>query len=112
MPEKPSPVSERPIGQEESVARSLQELTTPHEDNIDFLSDLDDEDILNITALKIWGEVTGFDIFKEFCHHFERLRVSRNRLGRREIGATIGLSSGGIIPRQKSLRDLLGSLRL
>lgn len=112
MPEKPSPVSERPIGQEESIARSLQELTTPIGENIDFLTDLDDEDILYISALKIWGETTGFKIFNDFCDNFERLRVSRSRLGRREIGATIGLSSGGIVTRQKSLRDLLGSLRL
>ncbi|MEM1543731.1 MAG: hypothetical protein QW795_03515 [Candidatus Bathyarchaeia archaeon] len=110
--EKPSPVSERPIGQEESVARSLQELTTPHGDNIDFLTDLDDEDILNISALKVWSDLTGFEVFKEFCNYFERLRVSRLRLGRKEIGATIGLSSGGLIQRQKSLRDLLGSLRI
>ena len=112
MQEKPSPVSERPIGQEESIARSLQELTTPTEDNIDFLSDLNDEEILNISALKLWGEETGFDVFKKFCHHIERLKVSRNRWGRKEIGATISLSGGGIIQRQKSLRDLFSSLRI
>lgn len=112
MPERPLPVSDRPIGQEESIAKSLQELTTPEEENIDFLTDLDEEDILNIAALKTWGKTTGFDILIDFCTHVERLRVSRNRLGRREIGATISMSSGGMIQRHKGLRDLLGSLRL
>lgn len=113
MPEeKPAPVSERPIGQEESIAKSLQELTAPSEENIDFLSDLDDEEILHISALKVWGNTTGFDIFNKFCNNIERLKVSRNRWGRKEIGATISLSGGGIIQRQKSLRDLFSSLRI
>lgn len=113
MPEeKPSPVSERPIGQEESIAKSLQELTTPQKENIDFLTELDDEEILNISALKLWGETTGFLVFNDFCQHIERLKVSKNRWGRKEIGATISLSGGGIIQRQKSLRDMLSSLRI
>lgn len=109
---KPAPVSDRPIGQEESIAKSLQELTSPKQENVDFLTELDDEEILNLSALKVWGEETGFEIFKNFCAHFERLKVSRGRQGRREISMTIGIAGGGVIPSRKGLRDLISSLKI
>jgi len=111
--EKPSPVAERPVGVEESLATSIGHLTTPKNENMDFHTELDDEEILNATALKTWADVTGFEILNDFVTNFERLRVSRYRQGRREIAVTIGLASGGAAARTpKSLRDMLGSLRI
>jgi len=113
MPEKPSPVADRPLGTEESLAKSLQELTAPKDENIDFLTELDDEEILNLTALRLWGEETGFDIFKNFCIIFERLKVSKFRQGRKEISLGIGLASGGGGGGVgRGLRSLISSLRL
>jgi hypothetical protein len=108
----PSPVAERPIGQEESLARSLQELTTPKDDTVDFHSEFDDEEILYLSALKTWASETGFKVIDDFCTKFERLRVSRFRQGRREIALTVGLAGGGAVKTPKSLRDMFGSLRV
>jgi hypothetical protein len=110
--DRPSPISQRPIGHEESIAKSLQQLTTPEKENLDFLTEADDEEILNLTALKLWASETGFSILDQFCDNFERLRVSRYRQGRREITLSVGLASGGSVAgRPKSVRDLL-SLKL
>lgn len=109
---KPSPMAERPMGQEESLARSLQELTSPTDETIDFHSEFDDEEILYLSALKTWAKVTGFDVIADFCTAFERLRVSRFRQGRREVAFTVGLAGGGGMRAPKSLRDMVGSLRV
>lgn len=110
--QKPSPTAERPIGQEESLAKSLQDLTNPKDETIDFHSEFDDEEILSLAFLKTWGKQTGFEIIERFCTNFERLRVSRFRQGRREIALTIGLGSGGAVAgRPKTIRDLLSGLR-
>jgi hypothetical protein len=111
---QPSPVSERPIGFEESLARNLIEITTPKDETIDFHSEFDDEEILSLAALKTWAKATGFEIINDFCTFFERLRVSRFRQGRREVALTVGLAGGGggIARAPKSFRDLLTSLRV
>lgn len=110
MPEKPSPVSERPIGQEEALAKSLLELTKPK--IIEFFSELDDEEILMLSALKSWAKITNVQILDDFCNSFLKLRVSRFRQGRREIALAVGLASGGMPTKPKSLRDFLSSLRV
>jgi hypothetical protein len=111
--QKPLPVSERPLGWEESLARNLQEITTPKNETVDFHSEFDDEEILNLSALKTWANTTGFKVIDDFCTFFERLRVSRFRQGRREIALTVGLAGGGGVTRTpKSFRDLIGSLRV
>jgi hypothetical protein len=111
---QPSPVSERPIGFEESLAKNLIEITTPKDETIDFHSEFDDEEILSLSALKSWAKATGFDIINDFCTFFERLRVSRFRQGRREVALTVGLAGGGggIARAPKSFRDLMASLRV
>ena len=79
---------------------------------MEFFSELDDEEILMISALKTWAKVTGIKVLNEFCNNFLKLRVSKHRAGRREIALTIGLAGSGIPPRAKGLRDLLSSLRV
>jgi len=107
---KPAPMRERPIGQEEALAKTLLELMNPKV--MEFFSEVDDEEILMISALKTWSKATGFKVLDEFCDNFLKLRVSKHRAGRREIALTIGLAGGGVAPRAKGLRDLLSTLRI
>ena len=109
--EKPLPVKDRPIGSEEALARTLLELTDPKK--FEFFSELDDEEILVLSALKTWGDKTGFKVINDFCDYFLKHRVSRYRQGRREIALAVGLASGGIPARTpKSLRTILSGLRI
>jgi hypothetical protein len=100
------------LGAEEALANSLSGLTSPKEEAIDFLTELDDEEILNATALKTWADATGFEILSDFVTFFERLRVSRYRQGRREVTLAISLAGGAGARTPKSVRDILGSLRI
>lgn len=111
MVKTPSPVRERPVGSEEALAKTLLEFLNPKA--IEYYTELDDEEILMISALKTWAKETKLKILDEFATHFLKLRVSKHRQGRREIPLAIGLAGSGIPSGGgRSLRSLLSSLRI
>jgi len=111
MAKAPSPIRERPLGSEEALAKTLLEFMNPK--NIEFFSELDDEEILMISALKTWAKETKLKILNEFVTHFLKLRVSKHRQSRREIPLAIGLAGSGIpAGGGRSIRSLLSSLRI
>jgi len=108
---KPLPTKERPLGQEEAIATTLLEFLNPKE--ISYYTELDDEEIMMISALKTWAKETRLKILDDFSNHFLKLRVSKNRQGRREIPLAIGFAGGApATTTARGLRSLLGSLRI
>lgn len=100
--------SEKVLGFEEQIASSLSDISPK---DIKQRSDLDDEEILNLSVIYLWGEVTGCKTLQKFADNFLKLRVSRFRLGRREI---VALGSSAAEPerrRFKTIRDLFSGIR-
>lgn len=96
MVQKPKEV----LGFEEQVSVSLSDIS-PKE--LKMKSDVDDDEIPNLCVLYVLGEVLGIDVLKNFADNFLKLRVSRFRLGRREI---VGIGSGIFEPERKKLRTI------
>jgi len=105
-----SPLKDRPLGQEEALAKSLLELTQP--EKIELFSDLNDEEIIALSALLTWGKELKIKVLKTFVQQFLRLRVSRYRLGRREIALTVGMAGGSVGVKPKSVKDLFAGLKI
>jgi len=108
----PSPKpTDKIYGTEEAIAQGLLRLWESK--NFKIHSDLDDEEILNLSLLYSLGDTTGVKNINKFCDNFLQLRVSRFRLGRREI-VTIGSASGadsGDRKKARSIKDLFSGLR-
>jgi len=106
MPLRPT---EKIPGLEEQIAQCLRDISTK---DIKQKSDLTDEEILNLSLIYTWAETINCKILKDFANNFLKLRVSKERMGRREI--VIIASAGGEIGerrRFRSLRDLFAGLR-
>jgi len=96
------------LGFEEQIALSLGHISPK---DIKMQSDLDDEEILNLSVIYLWGEMIGVKTLKKFADNFLRLRISRFRLGRREIIA-IGLGTSEPERRKiRSIKDLFMGIR-
>ncbi len=54
-------------------------------EKIKVLTDLDDEEIKQIAALLVVADVVDDKNLENFCNNFMELRVSKKRLGRREL---------------------------
>jgi hypothetical protein len=101
--------TEKVYGTEEALAKGILELLKETKTKI--LSDLDDEEILNLSLLYTWADEINCKALKNFCDTFLQLRVSRFRLGRREI---VGIASFAGEPdrkKVKSIKDLFAGFR-
>lgn len=101
--------TEKIYGTEEAVAKSLLELIKSKKFKI--LSDLDDEEILNLSLLLTWGERIKCKAIVDFCENFLQLRISRYRLGRREIVNVASYAGSSDRKKARSIRDLFAGLR-
>jgi hypothetical protein len=101
--------TDKPVGLEEQVAKGLDELFKT--DKFLLFSDLDDEEILNITLLMTWADTLGIQTITDFCRNFLQLRVSRFRLGRREVVSIASYSAEPERRKMKSLKDLFAGMR-
>lgn len=105
MPVKPS---EKVLGFEEQIAKCL-EVVSPKD--IKERSDLDDEEILNLSLIYTWGEQTKCKILKKFADNFCKLRNSRFRLGRREIVAIASYTAEPERKKFRTIRELFAGMR-
>lgn len=79
------------IGTEEAIAKTIEELLSPKLDNIYTTSDITPKEIFNICYMKAFNSI--FDnpkdkrssIVDEWISKFLLLRISRFRMGRREL---------------------------
>lgn len=107
-----SPVSPKGkiYGEEEARASSLLKLLETKYPKL--LSDLSDEEIHALTILDTWASETNNKILRKFTKSFLEHRVSKHRLGRREIALAVTLGSSGEVGRRpRSIKDLFSGLR-
>lgn len=114
----PSPMfgkqdEKRVMGTEEANAITIQELMDSKDLKSKTMSDLNDEEIGVLALLQCIGEELGLDSIKDFNTHFCQFRVSRSRMGRREMKdiVTMAGSVGDDMRRRKSIKDLFGGMK-
>ena len=106
MPVSPT---EKAYGQEEAVAKGILDLLKTEKKKL--FSDIDDEHILNLSLLFSWGEMIKCDAIQKICNNFLELRVSRFRLGRREIISVASFAGEPERKKVKSIKDLFSGMR-
>jgi hypothetical protein len=99
-------------GTEEAVASLIIELTSVQKEKIKGLTELDDQEIGVLTVLNVIGERLDISSLIDFVTNFCQFRVSRFRMGRREM---VDIASYTISPTDdrrkfKSMRDLFGGM--
>jgi len=94
-----------------AIAKLIESLGEARGESIKILSDLDDEEILSLTVLYTVADILKEKSIRKICDNFLKLRGSKFRLGRREVALIAILASGGMLPRGKSLKDIL-SIRI
>jgi|YelNatPaOPRAMG01_1025707.scaffolds.fasta_scaffold37081_7 hypothetical protein len=97
MPVSPT---EKVLGFEEQLSIALKDISPK---DIKKQSDLDDEEIVGLSVIYLWAETTKIKTLKTFADDFLALRISRHRMGRREI---VSLGYGAAEPERKRLRSL------
>jgi hypothetical protein len=101
--------TEKVYGTEEALAQGILDLLKTNRTKI--FSDLDDEEILNISLLYTWADICKSKAITKFCDNFLQLRVSRFRLGRREIVSVASNSGEPDRRKVKSIKDLFAGIR-
>ena len=71
------------LQQDEALAKIAMFLANTSEPKL--LSEIDDEEIRLVAALSVVSETTDDIMLKNFLSYFLRLRVSKNRQGRKEL---------------------------
>lgn len=100
----------RVLGQEEAMAQALLEMLDIQEDKIRTLSDLNEEEIGILSLLQTLSNRVKVREIDDFIRFYCQFKVSRIRLGRREIINAISIGSIGIDERKKrgGIRELFG----
>jgi flagellar motor switch protein FliG len=101
--------TEKIYGPDEAIAKGIMSLL--HSPNTKILSDLDDEEILNLSLLMMIGNTIKSEVIKGLCENFLQLRVSRYRLGRREMVSVARSSEEPDRKKAKGIKDLFSGLR-
>ena len=73
---------------EEAQAKAVMTLT--RRENIEMLSDLGDDEIKLLTSLSAVGEELKDPLILKVCNSFAVYRVSKSRMGRKEIARMVG----------------------
>lgn len=107
------PDTRRVMGTEEATASGIIGMLGPEKQRDKILSDLNDEEIGVLTLLNTIGTKLKLDSIKEFCKNFCLYRISRFRMGRREMSGIITFAgiSGEEKRKVRSIRDLFRGIR-
>jgi len=73
------------VGTEEAVARIGMEFLSPDKENVPLLTDLTPKEIFIISGLQALADFYNSKIINNFILTFQKLRVSRYRIGRKEL---------------------------
>ena len=107
------PDAQRVYGQEEAMAQALLELMDIQGDKAKSLTDLNDEEVGVLTLLQTMHDRIKIKEIGNFVDLYCKFKVSRSRLGRREIINAI--SFGGVQMEDKrrkgSIKDLFAGMR-
>lgn len=101
------------LGTEEAIARLIVELMKTEKGKVKVLSDLDDIEIGVLSLLSTIGENMKIRVIKDFCSNFCKYRVSRFRLGRKEMVDIASFTGEATADRRKrrNIKDLFAGLR-
>lgn len=107
------PDTRRVLGTEEATATAIQGMLGDEKQREKILSDLNEEEVAVLTLLDTIEKKMKTGVLREFCKNFCLYRISRFRLGRREIGSIITFAGIGETDKRKvrSIRDLFSGLR-
>lgn len=108
-----SPDKERLYGTDEAMAKGIIEMIKTSAENAKTMSDLNDPEVGYLSLLETIADELGLEVLKKFNQNFCQYRVSRFRLGRREIGGVLtfaGAESTGRV-KSRSIRDLFSGIR-
>jgi len=108
-----NPDKDRLMGTEEAMATGIIELLRTSNEKVRTLSDLDDEEIGVLSLLETIADSLSIREIKTFVERFCQFRVSRYRLGRRELGGIITFTGIGAeeTRRRRGIRALFSGLR-
>jgi len=107
------PDSQRVLGQEEAMAEALLELMDIRDEKTRTLSDLNEEEIGVLTLLQtIYNRIKVKEI-EDFVDLYCKFKVSRARLGRREIVNAISFGGIGFEEKRKkaSIKDIFSGFK-
>lgn len=107
------PDTQRVLGQEEAQAQALLELMEIQDQKTKSLSDLTLQEIGTLALLQTLYQRTKINEIGDFVELYCQFKVSRDRLGRREITNAITLGGLGVDDRRKknSIKDLFSGIR-
>jgi hypothetical protein len=106
------------IGTEEAIAKAIQELLTPKEDNLYTVTDITPKEIFSLCYMKAFNSLFDsprdkkMNIVDEWLRKFLLLRISRLRLGRRELFMlSVGAREAMEERKRLKARDVFAGLR-
>lgn len=107
------PDANRVLGQEEAMAQALLELMDIQGDKVKELSDLGDEEIGVLTLLDTMHRRMKINELGNFVELYCKYKVSRSRMGRREIINAISLGGVAVDDKRRrgSIKDLFAGMR-
>lgn len=107
------PDTGRVLGQEEAMAQALIEMMDIQGEKTRTLSDLQDEEVGILTLLQTLGNRVHVREINDFVRLYCQFKVSRLRLGRREVVNAISFGTLGMEDRRRrgSIKDLFGGAR-
>jgi hypothetical protein len=103
----------RVMGTEEAHAITIQDLLDTKDLKAKTMTDLNDEEVGVLALLQTIGDSLDIAEIKAFVTHFAQFRVSRNRLGRREMKEIV-TNAGNMdndIRRRRSIKDLFQGIK-
>jgi hypothetical protein len=75
----------RVYGTEEALAQIFVQLLAPQDDNLQTVSDVTPQEIFGLSVLSAYASIFDSKLMKDWMGNFLRLRVSRMRIGRKEL---------------------------
>jgi hypothetical protein len=107
------PDTQRVLGQEEAMAQALLELIDIQGEKSRTLSDLNDDEVGILTLLQTMHNTIDVKEIGDFVDLYCKFKVSRSRLGRREIINAISFGGAGMDDKRRkgSIKDLFAGMR-
>jgi len=106
------PDTDRVMGTEEAMAQGIIEMLDK-DNKVKTLSDLNDEEINALALLETLGTKLNVKVLNSFVRNFCLFRISRARMGRREIGGMVTFAGYGAEEkrRKRSIGELFAGLK-
>ena len=103
------PKEEKILGTEEALGKLITELMKLQKEKYKILTDLDDKEVCTLSLLSTIAESLKIKELRTFVANFCNFRVSRDRMGRRELVGIASLTGIGISERKGkiSLKSLI-----